>query len=329
MRSNEQIRGTGALIILSCIQNGIDHGLCDDVVLTKVSRGIGSLKFFLSSCDIEINVNGVQIIIQPNRSDVIRRNLAFISVVSAITQHDCSCQLFIEHQAVDVVQVYHIVEIGDVNDIISMQRTLYVHSLRVCSSANQLEVASLLLLFSLSIAFSLKSIDVTDIYLASSDSGNRTLMNFVHYRCDPTLIVSNQLRCTRTYILVFREQKCYIAISCLSKSACKSIMLKCILISIDLQCGLECSYLACLCQLKDFLLVCVRQKALIIALVSVKNVVFHIVISSFRFIILFFRIFFVYEFSHHGENGCLLFLVHGFKNVFDSLNLIVFFLSTI
>ena len=154
-------------------------------------------------------------------------------------------------------------------------------------------------------------------------------MNFVHYSCDPTLVVSNQLRCTRTYILVFREQKCYIAISCLSKSACKSIMLKCILISIDLQRGLECSYLACLCQLKDLLLVCMRQKALIIALVSVKNVVFHIVISSFRFIILFFRIFFVYEFSHHGENGCLLFRVHGFKNVFDSLNFIVFFLSII
>lgn len=99
-------------------------------------------------------------------------------------------------------------------------------------------------------------------------------MNFVHYGCDPTLVVSNQLRCARTYILVFREQKCYIAISSLSKSARKGVMLKCILISIDLQRRLECSHLAGLCQLKDFLLICVRQKVLIIALVGVKNVVF-------------------------------------------------------
>ena len=71
MRSNEQIRSTGTLIVLSCIQNCIDHGLCDDIVLTKVSRSIGSLKLFLGSCDIKIDMNGVQIVVQPNRSDVI------------------------------------------------------------------------------------------------------------------------------------------------------------------------------------------------------------------------------------------------------------------
>ena len=69
-----------------------------------------------------------------------------------------------------------------------------------------------------------------------------------------------------------------------------------------------------------------RQKILIIASVVVKNIVFHIVISSFRFIIFFFRNLFACELSHHCENGGLLFFGHGFKDVLNSFNLLIFFL---
>ena len=208
-----------------------------------------------------------------------------------------------------------------------MKCTLYEYSLRISGSTNKLEVAGLSLFLPLGISFCSESLDVSNINLAGSDSGNRTLMNFVHYSRNPTLITGDELRCSRTYIFVLREQKCYIALSGLNKAAGKSVVLKRIIIRVDFQRILERSNLAGFCQFKNFLLSCVRQEALVIMLVVVKNIVFHIVISSFRFIIIFFRLFFIRELGHHGEDSRLLFIVHGFKDVFDGLNFLIFFIS--
>lgn len=213
MRRNEQIRSTGTLIVLSCIQNCIDHGLCDDIVFTEVCRRVCSLKFFLCCCHIQIYMDGIQVVIQPNRSDVIREDLSFIAIITTIAKHDCSSQFFVQLQTINVVKICYVIEICNIDDIISMKCTLYEYSLRISGSTNKLEVAGLSLFLPLGISFCSESLDVSNINLAGSDSGNRTLMNFVHYSRNPTLITGNELRCSRTYIFVLREQKCYIALS--------------------------------------------------------------------------------------------------------------------
>ena len=199
-----------------------------------------------------------------------------------------------------------------------MQCTLYVYCLRVSASANQLEVAGLLLLLTLYITSCSDGFDVTDVYLTGSDSGNRALMNLIHYSRNPSLIAGDQLRCTRSYFLVLREEHGYIAVSGWLKSACNCIMLKSIILSIDLHSILKGSNHAGLSILKNCHLISMAQETGIISPVSVKYIMLHVVFSSFFRLVVFiiFRIV-IDNRSDHCINCCFLFLSEGIKHLRD------------
>ena len=246
MRSNIQVWLSSTLVLLSCIKNSVDHSFCHYIILTEISCGISALKLCLCCCYIQIYVDSIQVIIQPNRSDMIWRNLTFIAIITAIAQHNRSRQFFVKHHAIDVVQIAYVIEVSDVRNIIPVKCILNIYSLWISGSSNQLEVSSLSLLFSFLVALCSQSIDVTDINLSGPDSGNRTLMYLVYYGTNPALVISNQLRRTWSHILILWEQSCYVTISRLYKPTRNSVMLKRIIGCINLHCILECSNLACL-----------------------------------------------------------------------------------
>ena len=249
-------------------------------------------------------------------------DFALIAIVATIAKHNSCSQFFIQHHAIDVVQIGNIVKICDVNDVISMQSIFNIYSLRICSSSNQLKVPSLDFLFSFLISSWSELVDITDINLACSDSCNWTLMYFVHYCGDPSLVICDQFRCPRSYFFVFWEQQGHITISSLNKSTCKSVMLKSIIFCIHRKSCLEASHLACLCLFKNALLVRVRQISLVVALIVFKHIMFHCFISSFGIIIVFGLTIF-YSMSDKRICCGFLFFSKSVENFFDSFFAVV------
>ena len=333
MRSDVHIGSASTLIILSCIQNRIDHCFSVNIVLAKVHAGISTLKFLFCGGNIQICMNGIQVIIGPDRSDLIRIDLTLITIITTVPQHHRNSQLFIEHQAVDVIQILYIIEIRDIDNVIAMQSILHINGLRIGGSAYQLEISGLLLLFSFLVAPGAKCINTANIGLAGSDSGNRALMYFLHHISNPALVIGNEFRSPRTHFLIFREQTRHISVAGLNKSAADSIMLKTVLLRIKLKRCLESTNLAGLRRLDDVFLCGMRQKATgFVFLIVVKHIMLHLGISSFRIVIIFiFRLIgFPNSLSDHCINHIFLLFIEGIKYLLNCLvNFLRFFFRSL
>ena len=316
VRSDVQVGGAGALVLLTSIQNGVDHGLGLNEVLAKVSASIGALQLSLQSRGVNVDVNGIQLVIQPDRTDVLGRDLVLSALFATVAQHDSSGQLLVQLHTIDVVQVLDIIEIGDVDNVITMQSALNVHSLRISGTANQAEVAGLLLLLALRVAVSAQGVDVTNVDLAGTDTGDGALMNLVHDDGNPALIVGDQLRSAGTNLLVLGEQVVDVTTALLNEAAGNCIVLQIVVVSIDLQSSLEAANLGALSHSQNILLVRVAQEVALSLSIIVENIVLHVI---------FLLVFFIGDaglfqcLADHSVHDGLLLLGHRINDILNSL----------
>ena len=150
-------------------------------------------------------MNGVQLVIGPDRTDLILGDLVFIAILTAITNHNSGGNFLIERHSQEIVFIGYDIEIRDVKNIIPIHGILYVYGVRIGRPAHELNVTGFLLKITLLIA---KATNLTTscIGLTGTNTANGALVNAVHNRSNPTQIISYQLGSTGLYILIFREQ---------------------------------------------------------------------------------------------------------------------------
>ena len=273
-------------------------------------------------------MDSVQFIISPDRTNLIREDLLRITVGTIVTQHSSNSQSLLQRNLVDAILELNIIEIFDVSHIVTMQLRSNIHSLRISSTSYQSIVTSELLLVTLLITLSLKSIDVTDIDMRSANTTMRNLLSLSHNSINPVHVVSNQLRsATRMSLNILREHGGYITFASLNETADVSV-LEFVLLGIDFHSGLERANVGRLSQLQNLTLSRMGQNILVVLLVVVKDIMFHncFLLIGFRFLFGIFRVLVRLSFGftfqslcHHVVHSILLFVRHSVDNVSDSL----------
>lgn len=109
----------------------------------------------------------IQLVIQPNRADLILGDLTISTDLATVTDHDSRSQFLVQIHTVDAVQILHHIEVLNIDDVITVKLTLYIHGLRISRSVEQLNVADITLLGTLLVTLSTKSLNVTQVSLTS------------------------------------------------------------------------------------------------------------------------------------------------------------------
>ena len=186
----------------------------------------------------------------------------------------------------------------------------------------QLNVADITLLGTLLVTLSAKSLNVTQVSLTSTDTGNRALMNLLQNLIHPTLVSGKQFGSTRTDILVLREQG-FNTVDTMSQNAVR------ILLCINVHSSTKTADTVGLSHRNDACLVSMRQNLGLLLLIVVKDIVFHcfILLIGFRFvvgIILGFLFGFAFEsLCNKCIHDILLFLGHGIDHISNRLLIIL------
>ena len=280
MRRAVEVGSARALILLTSVQQRLDHGFCINVILAEISGSVGALKRALHAGNVDISMNGVQLVIQPDRADLILSNLTVSTNLTTIADHDSRCQLLVQIHTVDAVQVLHHIKVLNIDDVVTVKLALHIHGLRIGSSVEQLDVADITLLSALLVTLGTKSLNVTQVSLTSTDTGNRALVNLLQNLIHPTLVSGKQFRSTGTDILVLREQG-FNTVDTMSQNTVR------ILLCINVHSSTETADAVGLGHRNDACLVSMRQNLGLLLLIVVKDIVFHCVILliGFRFVV--------------------------------------------
>ena len=280
MRRAVEVGSARALILLTSVQQRLDHGFCINVILAEISGSVGALKRALHAGNVDISMNGVQLVIQPDRADLILSNLTVSTNLTTIADHDSRCQLLVQIYTVDAVQVLHHIKVLNIDDVVTVKLALHIHGLRIGSSVEQLDVADITLLSALLVTLGTKSLNVTQVSLTSTDTGNRALVNLLQNLIHPTLVSGKQFRSTGTDILVLREQG-FNTVDTMSQNTVR------ILLCINVHSSTETADAVGLGHRNDAYLVSMRQNLGLLLLIVVKDIVFHCVILliGFRFVV--------------------------------------------
>ena len=280
MRRAVEVGSARALILLTSVQQRLDHGFCINVILAEISGSVGALKRALHAGNVDISMNGVQLVIQPDRADLILSNLTVSTNLTTIADHDSRCQLLVQIHTVDAIQVLHHIKVLNIDDVVTVKLALHIHGLRIGSSVEQLDVADITLLSALLVTLGTKSLNVTQVSLTSTDTGNRALVNLLQNLIHPTLVSGKQFRSTGTDILVLREQG-FNTVDTMSQNTVR------ILLCVDVHSSTETADAVGLGHRNDACLVSMRQNLGLLLLIVVKDIVFHCVILliGFRFVV--------------------------------------------
>ena len=119
-----EVGRSGTLVLLSGVQSGGDDGLGIDVVIAEVVRGVSALKLLLGGVHIHGVVDGVQVVIVPDRADVLLIDLVLVALLTAVADHDGHRQLLVQRLAHHAVLVLHHIEIGDVDLVIPVHASV-------------------------------------------------------------------------------------------------------------------------------------------------------------------------------------------------------------
>ena len=120
MRSAVQVGSAATFVVFTSIQSSCDDSFCINVVFTEVGIGVSTLKFGSGGFDINIFMDGVEISIIPDRTDVIFMDLISIAVFTTVTNQDGQSNVFFQIAAHNAIQPIDNIEFGDIDDIISM-----------------------------------------------------------------------------------------------------------------------------------------------------------------------------------------------------------------
>ena len=248
-----------------------------------------------------------------------RENLLRITVRTVITQHSSNCQSLFQRNLVNSILELYIIEIFDIHYVIAMQLRSNIHGLRIGSTSYQAIVASNLLLIALLVTLSRQSVNVSNIYMGSTNATMGNLLGFSHDSINPSHVISNKLRCAAGMSLnIFREKRRNITSAGLGKAA-NSIMLKIVFFHIDFHSSLKRPNSAGLSQFQDLGLSLMRKDIFIVLLLGVKYIMFHSFVSSFRIVIVVIigLSIFAKSLSDQCIGCCLLFFSHRIKNILD------------
>ena len=307
MRSAVEIRSAGALILLASIQQRLDHSFRINVILAEVGGGVGALKRGLHTGDVHVSMNGVKLIILPDRTDLVFRDLPISADITAVTNHDSGGEFFIQVHAVDVVEILHDIEILNVDDVITIDLALDIYSLGISRSVDQLEVSNIDLLAALHIALCTQILDIAKIGLTGTDTRDRALMNLLQNLLDPALVRREHFRCARTNILVVREQLADV-LNAMRQNTVRILFCK------QIHSMLQAADGAGLGHVNDCSLIGVREDVRLILPIVVKDIMLHSVVLL---VVIGFFGFFAGSicFTDQCIQNILLFLRHGIQDV--------------
>ena len=329
MRRAEEVGSAGALVLLTGIQCGGDNGLGIDIVLTEVGAGIAALELGLGGFDVHIVVDGVQVVIVPDRADMLLLDLHLVPLFTAVADHDGSGDFLIQVLPHHAILVLHHIEIGDVDDVVPVQGILAVNGLGVGGALDQLHVAGSLLQVALAVAVGAQ-VAATSIHLTGADAADGALVGLLHDYAHPALVTLKQFRIARAQILIVREE---------SLDVVDAVLQFLILLGINAQSGLEAAHAGGFGHRDDALLVRMAQHG-VLGVFLVENIVLHGVVSSFR-VIVFLLVGVVLVLCiiarlalgerptnqpiHHG----FLLLGHAVHHILDVLIIAIFFLAVV
>ena len=199
-------------------------------------------------------------------------DLICIAFLTAITDQDCLCDLLVQQHTHGIVLVANNIEIGDIDNVITMQCILDVDRLRIGCSAHQLDVCAEGLLIALLVS---QCIQILSSYvcLTSTDTADRALAGLLHNSSNPAHVSGKLLRCSRVYVLVLRKQSLDLV-----DTVCQGIF---VLLAINADRILQCTDTTILSKLNNRLLISMTKYIILCLIFGVKNVVFHVVVSSF------------------------------------------------
>ena len=307
MRRAVEIGSAGALILLASIQQRLDHSFCINVILAEVGGGISALKRGSHTSDVHVSMNGIKLIILPDRTNLVFCDLSISADITTVTDHDSSGEFFIQVHAVDVVEILHDIEILNVDDVITINLALNVDSLGISRSVDQLEVADFALQGAFRITFGAQLFNVTEIGLTGTNTRDRALVNLLQNLLDPALISREHFRCARTNILVVREQLADV-LNAMRQNTVR------ILFSKQIHCMLQATDSAGLGHVNNFGLIGVRENVRLILPIIVKDIMLHSVVLLV--VIGFFGFFAGSDtFGNQRKQNILLFLRHRIQDV--------------
>ena len=263
----------------------------------------------LVSCGISSNsyrsFDGVQIIILPNRTNVLLVDLIIRRTQTTVPNQSSSGNFLIKHHTHFGFEPSNNIKISDINYIITVQLLLFIDSGRSSSTLQQSEYF-ILLQIALDVTFS-PGIILCNIGQNRFNTGEGSVMDGVHNLLNPSHISLNELRgiCN---ILCIREQ-----IVNLLDTVCENTILKA---SITFSVGEDSFHVG-------------MTKNIILIIFVVKYIVFHSFISSFRIIIIvvIFGLFFFFKsLSDHCINYRFLFFSKSVEDVGNGF-LVFFFIG--
>nr|DAG09080.1 MAG TPA: hypothetical protein [Caudoviricetes sp.] len=317
MRRTEEVGGASALILLAGIQSGGNDCLSIDVVLAEAHISLAALELCAGLLDVHIIVNGVKIVVVPNRANMILRNLHLIVGLTAVTNHDRSGNFLVQILPHSSILVLDHIEIGDIDDVVTVQGVSAVNGLRIGGTSDNTHIAGANLALALLIAVS-TDIILAGVDLTGTDTADGALMNLLHNYSDPALVTGNTLRGAGTQILEIREQALNIV----------NTMLELILLSIDLHSGAQAAHALALGQIEDVHSIRMAQD-IIPSILILKHIVLHGLVSSLVVFGFVFGVFFIVVIPigvkpfHRGADQCVqnspLLLGHTVNHVLDGL----------
>ena len=311
-----------ALVLLTGIQSRLDNGLSIDIVIAEALRSIGALKLRLLASDINILMDAVQLVIMPDRADVIFLDLIGIGILTTVADQDSLSQSLIHGMTHNLPLVSNNIEISDIENVITIDLVLDVDGLSIMSTTKQLDLLHLLLVVTLLLVTHGLQLGLASISTTGANAAIRRLMNAIDNTGHPSVIGIENLRLLRVNILVLRQEHIH-------RLSIESVMLQLVLILVDLTSLLKATNTRSLGELDDLVEIRVGQDFLVLHAIGVKNIVFHF-ISSLRmfhfFAVIFFFVFiFVFIFiiigdiTNHRIDGLLLFLSKRVKHIANGL----------
>ena len=316
---NEQIRSARASVLNASLHDCSDNSFCIDELVAEVSSSISTLKLGLHAIDINKGLNGVQIIILPDGTDMILGDLIGAQIFAAVANKSSQSDLFLKRILHNIALIVNNVEIGNIDNIVTMQGIAIVDGLRIGSTHQDLEITRdglLGLTFGIALRTDILS---TCIDLASTDARNGALTCLLHNGADPRMVALNKLGSARLGVLIIGEQTTDLA---RLKAMSQSIL---VVVNKSSHSRLQ-SHTRALGHFNDLSLIGMSQNINILLIVLFKNISVHNFIASFRvFHIFIFVFFFVLHFvlgifkclTNEGVNNSL--LLFG-KSIEDILN---------
>ena len=201
-----EIQRTRSFVFLTSIECCCNNRLGFDVVLTKISSCIRTLKFLFSCIKVNSLMDCIKLIIIPDRTNMIFMNFIRIAVFTTITNHGSHNQFFIQSLSHDVPLICNYVEVCNIGNIVTLHSIFDVDSLWICCTGQQFNLSHLFFVVTfLLVTFSFKLCN-TGVSLSCTNTVIRALMNLSHSNIDPGLVSRKCFRLTFFQKFIFREE---------------------------------------------------------------------------------------------------------------------------